>query len=277
MPSFRRNKGRGKTASQEMEAAAKAELVRNAPWNKRHRRIASDTSATSEPATSSNAPRPRPPLRSATAAALGPANPRRFGTGSTPQKPMSELIDDLLLAEHQLDTGSIPYSLKLYSTALQTPQIHFNQGQIHLFLCAPSLAKPHFERSVVLDEFFCVGWLMLGVVAFNAGDWSMAKTCWEKALRCFRGRKTVAYEQLGLAYTVVYEEVLWNRAAAERALVVGSAAGVRPAGAPMGAIFRVPGRWARLRGKKVGEGTDWGFRGEGRIVGLCESIYEVRR
>jgi hypothetical protein len=202
-----------------------------------------------------------------------------INTGNHPRgydptkKSMRERIDNLMMAEHAFDTMQIPYSLKLFSDADETPHIHFNIGQIHLFLCAPSLAREHFERAVEMDSWFCAAWMMLGALRFNEGEYVQAKQAWNDALKCLRGRKTIDYEQLGLAYTVHYEEVLWNRAAAERALELGGSAGMRPACVPMGAIFRVPGRLAKVRGNSVGEGTEWGFKGEGRVVGRCESVY----
>jgi hypothetical protein len=204
-------------------------------------------------------------------------NPASHPRGYDPaKKPMRERLDNLIMAEHAFDTTEIPYSLKLFSSADETPHIHFNLGQVHIFQCAPTLAREHFERAVMMDSWFCAAWLMLGSVRFNEGEYEDAKQAWNTALKCFRGRKTIDYEQLGLAYTVHYEEVLWNRAAAERALEMGGSAGVKPACVPMGAIFRVPGRIAKVRGKVVGQGTEWGFKGQGRVVGRCESIYLER-
>jgi tetratricopeptide (TPR) repeat protein len=204
-------------------------------------------------------------------------NPASHPRGYDPaKKPMRERLDNLIMAEHAFDTTEIPYSLKLFSSADETPHIHFNLGQIHMFQCAPTLAREHFERAVMMDSWFCAAWLMLGSVRFNEGEYEDAMQAWNTALKCFRGRKTIDYEQLGLAYTVHYEEVLWNKAAAERALEMGGSAGVKPACVPMGAIFRVPGRIAKVRGKVVGQGTEWGFRGQGRVVGRCESIYLER-
>jgi len=193
------------------------------------------------------------------------------------RKPFLEELKGLLEAEISFDRNEIPLALKYFSDAKQTPHIQFNIGQLNIFCSAPAQAQQNFERSLEMDHWFCAGWIQLGGMLFQDRRFKDALFAYNEALRCFRDRQQIDYEQLGLCYIARFEEVLWNRAATQRALELDELPGTRPFQVPVGAIFRVPGRWARARLKNVGEGTDWGFKGKGRVVAECESVYEPER
>ncbi|KAI5856626.1 hypothetical protein BZA05DRAFT_332468 [Tricharina praecox] len=195
----------------------------------------------------------------------------------TRREPFLDAIKGLLNAEIAFDKNEIPLALKYYSNSRQTPHIQFNIGQLHLFSSAPELAVENFERSIELDHWFCVGWMQLGGILFQDRRYKDAMFVFGEALRCFRNREEIDYEQLGLKYVVKHEEVLWNRAAVQRALELDELRGARTYQVPIGSLFRVPGRWARSRMKAVGDGTEWGFKGKGRVVAECESVYQLDR
>lgn len=199
----------------------------------------------------------------------------RFPTTAPPpthKRPYRTHLLHLLLAEHYFDTLLLPLSIHEFSLLPATPSILFNLGQLHLFIRAHSTAYTYFHSAVSLDPWFLPAWMQLGYLHFLARRYGEAEEAWREALRCFRGGQEVVWEQLGLMWTGKVEEVVWNRAAAE-----GRRRGVRPACVGFGAIFRVPGRWARGVRVEVGEGTEWGFKGRGRVVGERESVYVMRR
>ncbi|KAF8533720.1 hypothetical protein BDD12DRAFT_898088 [Trichophaea hybrida] len=230
----------------------------------------------------STPPRTIPPRHRAatTSAPWNSTSPRtqgipRFPTTAprpTHKRPYRTHLLHLLLAEHYFDTLSLPLSIREFSSLPVTPQLLFNLGQLYLFTRSHSAAQYSFLAAVSLDPWFLPAWMQLGYISFVCRRYVEAGERWREALRCFRGGKEARWEQLGLMWTGSVEEVVWNLAAAE-----GRKRGVRPGCVGFGAIFRVPGRWARGVRVEPGVGTEWGFKGEGKVVGKRESVYVLRR
>lgn len=190
-----------------------------------------------------------------------------------PARPYLHHLAQLLAAETHFDRSQPHLALSAYLSLPSTPQTLFNIAQIHLYVFSLTAAHEYFRRAVEIDVFFVVGWLMLGHVAFEQRRFKDAEASFAEALRRMRGGARVEYEQLGLAYTVRREQVLWNRALARRA------EGGRCWCVPAGGLFRVDARkmTGEVRERVVGEGTGWGFLGVGRVVAIGEEEPETGR
>ena len=141
------------------------------------------------------------------------------------------------------------------------PKILFNIGQLHMWARDYRPAYGAFLSAVELDDWFLPAWMQLGFIDFIERRHLLAQERYAQALRCFRKRSTCDWEQLGLMWVGKLEDVVWSRAAASE-----GDRPCRPCCVPLGAIFRVSGRFAKATVMDAGEGTNWTFAGRGKVV-----------
>jgi len=109
------------------------------------------------------------------------------------------------------DDGNLEEALSSFSTMTSSSRISTNIGLIHSALGDHEAAIEQFENAIALDQYLAITHFQCGVSNFLLGRYESALTKFKETRLYLRANQSINYEQLGLKFTLVAAEVIFNQ------------------------------------------------------------------